>query len=158
MHVLCIFWRYDINTTAFCLGRYSLHLLLLKNSMDRERKGKGLDTRQEDRQTRKLFWNEEGCERTTGMRKTVLHKSLSPRTCTWRSQRTDNFNCQLIHLPNVTISVTKILAYYLPIKEKPYRASSNCHHRSNQMCFRSHYLYPQVSSKFRHFSYQRAAK
>ena len=33
MHVLHNFWGVDINTTAFCLGQYSLHLLLLKSSM-----------------------------------------------------------------------------------------------------------------------------
>ena len=30
-----IFWGFDLNTTAFCSGRYSLRLLLLKSSMAR---------------------------------------------------------------------------------------------------------------------------
>ena len=33
MHVLHIFWWFNINTTAFCLGQFSLHLLLPKSSM-----------------------------------------------------------------------------------------------------------------------------
>ena len=33
MHVLHNFLGFDINTTAFCLGQYSLRLLLLKTSM-----------------------------------------------------------------------------------------------------------------------------
>ena len=33
MHVLHNFLGFDINTTAFCLGQYSIHLLLLKSSM-----------------------------------------------------------------------------------------------------------------------------
>ena len=33
MHVLNNFWGANINTTAFCLGQYSLHLLLLKSSI-----------------------------------------------------------------------------------------------------------------------------
>ena len=33
MHVLRKFFRFNINTTAFCLGRSSLHLLPLKSSM-----------------------------------------------------------------------------------------------------------------------------
>ena len=35
MHVLHNFFRFNINTAAFCLGRSSLHLLLLKSSMHR---------------------------------------------------------------------------------------------------------------------------
>ena len=35
MQVLHKFFRFNINTTAFCLGRSSLHLLLLKSSMTR---------------------------------------------------------------------------------------------------------------------------
>ena len=33
MHVLHKFWGVNINTTAFCLGQYSLHLPLLKSSI-----------------------------------------------------------------------------------------------------------------------------
>ena len=33
MYVLYTFFGFDINTTAFCLGRSSLHLLILKSSM-----------------------------------------------------------------------------------------------------------------------------
>ena len=33
MYVLHKFFRFNINTTAFCLGRSSLHFLLLKSSM-----------------------------------------------------------------------------------------------------------------------------
>ena len=34
MRVLHNFWGFNINTTAFCLGRNSLHFLLFKSSMD----------------------------------------------------------------------------------------------------------------------------
>ena len=33
MHVLNNFWGFVINTTAYILGQFSLHLLLLKSSM-----------------------------------------------------------------------------------------------------------------------------
>ena len=33
MHVLHKIFGFNINTTAFCLGRSSIHLLLLKSSM-----------------------------------------------------------------------------------------------------------------------------
>ena len=33
MHVLHNFWGFDINTTAFRLGQYSLQILLPKSSM-----------------------------------------------------------------------------------------------------------------------------
>ena len=33
MHVLHKFLVFNINTTVFCLGQYSLHLLLLKSSI-----------------------------------------------------------------------------------------------------------------------------
>ena len=36
MHVLHNFLGLDTNTIAFCLGQYSLHLLLLKSSMIKE--------------------------------------------------------------------------------------------------------------------------
>ena len=38
MHVLHNFWVFDINTTAFRLGQYSLHLLLLQSSMAEQSK------------------------------------------------------------------------------------------------------------------------
>ena len=37
MHKLHNLWEFDINTTAFCLGLYSLHLLLLKSSMPQQK-------------------------------------------------------------------------------------------------------------------------
>ena len=36
-HVLHNLWVFDINTTAFCLGLYSLHLLLQTNSMPQQK-------------------------------------------------------------------------------------------------------------------------
>ena len=44
MYVLHKFFRFNINTTAFCLGRSSLHLLILKSSMEAHIEGNGGQT------------------------------------------------------------------------------------------------------------------
>ena len=105
----CMYRIFHINTIAFCLGRYSIHLLLLKGSMVERTKGKW--TTHSDRRGSKFQLSndrsqlvEAGRGRAVRVDRLDLHFDFTFRLVVWNDEKRSH-----IVRDSISIILSKIL-------------------------------------------------